>query len=76
MARRNDNSPYVSQWSTAKLMRELNRTANLSDFVWQVGWKEQPPKIAEDIREATRLYRKSWMQPIINELAKRLKVEL
>lgn len=77
MARMNDRSPYPREWATAKLFRELNKYANLESFSWSINPEySQPPISANDIREATRLYRQTWLQPIINELARRAKVEL
>lgn len=77
MSRRNDNSPYPRDWTTRKLFRELDKTANLEGFYWRINPDYcQPPTHADDIREITRLYRKTWMLPIIIELAKRMKIEL
>lgn len=78
MARMNDNSAYPERWTTAKLFRELNKYANLESFSWDFSphLNNNPVANANDVREVTRLYRKTWLQPIINELARRAKVEL
>lgn len=80
MARMDDNSPYPQRWTTAKLFRELNKYANLETF--GSCFRDEPVSFgcqqesADFIREETRLYRRSWLQPIINELARRAKVSL
>ncbi|AHJ10757.1 hypothetical protein P106B_74 [Rhizobium phage vB_RglS_P106B] len=74
MARMNDNSTYVGRWTTAKLFAELNKSANLESFSMSdmngIATK-RGNECANAIREATRLYRETWMQPIINELERR-----
>lgn len=78
MPRMNDRSPYPREWTTAKLFRELNSYANLESFSWEhnATWGGSRPRDADDVREVTLVYRQSWLQPIINELARRAKVEL
>lgn len=70
MARMNDDSPYHERWTNKKLFDELMRTANLRDFGGMDSLE------ADRIRERTRLYRDTWMNPLIRELAKRMKVEI
>lgn len=74
MARMNDSSPHVNRWTTAKLFAELNKLANLESFSMFVydGINAKGDECADAIREATRLYRQTWMQPIIDELERRI----
>lgn len=73
MARYNDRSPHPAKWTNAKLIERLTETANLQSLHYQPRlFGETPPEMDGDsIREVTRLYRDSWMQPIIDEIAKR-----
>jgi len=73
MARYNDNSPHPRDWTNAKLIHELNRTANLKDFGIFVydGIIAKGDDCADAIREKTRLYRQTWMQPVIDEIERR-----
>lgn len=78
MARMNDTSPYLERWTNAKLLRELNRIANFERFdcLDVTDPEKTMPHTGAAVREATRIYRGSWLQPIIDELARRAKVTL
>lgn len=78
MARMNDMSPHPGRWTNAKLMREAKRLAsyesaglNLPEgYVvkpWHAGGNDTPAII-----EATRIYRESWLNPILDEIERRL----
>jgi hypothetical protein len=82
--RYNDQSTDVTRWTTTKLFRRLRETANLTTFgvdqneiaaTYKVGWHDQvnkdQPRIDDFIREQTRVYRQSWLDPIIDELERR-----
>lgn len=88
MSRHNDNSSDVQRWSTPKLLRELHKSANLKTFsvgfnsiaaVYKEGWHNQANAdqmpVEEFCREQTRLYRDTWMNPLIAVLAHRLGVD-
>lgn len=75
MARMDDSSPYVGRWTNAKLMREARRLANLEGFggylpIGHVG-RGFPHDDGDAIREATRNYRASWLNPILDEIERR-----
>jgi len=83
MARKNDSSPHPEDWTTAKLFKRLSALANLETFGGYLpagyvgnGFPDGKGQDADTIREATRVYRQAWLQPVINELAKRAKVTL
>lgn len=79
----NDKSPHPRYWTNAKLMRGARKYANLESFsvglyngeeaAFKPGWKGQTgsPDVADFCREQTRLYRDSWLQPILDEIEKR-----
>ena len=73
MARYNDASPHPDRWTDAKLMREARKYANLEGFsMWVYDGIEGKGDAASDaIREATRNYRDSWLNPILDEIEKR-----
>jgi len=83
MARYNDASPYCRRWTNAKLMAEANKYANLESFsvghyegdtvTFKPGWASQngSPDIADFCRERTRLYRQTYLQPILDEIQRR-----
>jgi hypothetical protein len=64
----NDNSIYCENWTNAKLMREARKLANLENFgmIDRAG-----PLNGDTIREATRLYRGSWLNPVLDEIERR-----
>lgn len=75
--RTNDNSIDVTRWSKEKLFRELNHRANFENNNYQlplITGLNRDDKAA--IRQATKLYRETWVQPLIRELARRMKVDL
>jgi hypothetical protein len=76
MARYNDNSCYYKDWTNKKLISELTKTANLETFSDSIFDGNLPNVCGEEasiaIRERTKLYRESWMQPIIEEIERRL----
>lgn len=76
MARFNDNSSDYTRWSNKRLFERLEETANLKTFCDSIFDGNLPAVMGEEssdvIRERTRLYRESWMQPIIEELKKRI----
>lgn len=76
--RRNDNSTDHTRWTNHKLMVELQRYADMTNMSvnlpenyvpqpWHRGGND-----AEAIREATRIYRVSWLDPLIAEATRRL----
>jgi hypothetical protein len=74
--RYNDNSSDIRRWTNSKLIRRLKETANLETFSDSIFDGVLPPVNGDEsskvIRERTRLYRESWMQPIIEEIERRL----
>lgn len=68
MTRRNDNSPYIENWTNRKLIAEIRRIANFEKF----GRLKDGKDIGDDIRENTRIYRNSWLNPLIEEIERRL----
>ncbi len=75
---RYDDSSYDPRhWTTRKLIDQLNIKANIGTFSGSLklpeGWK--PGYMQNDgpvIRETVRLYLESWMQPILDEVARRI----
>ena len=59
-------------WSTAKLIREINGYANMTNFGASSKLREGETETAF-IRRATQSYRNSWLNPLIDEL--RLRTE-
>lgn len=76
MGRRSDNSIYSENWTNAKLIRELREKANMTKFGSY--FRNEPvtfgtqAESGDFIREETRLYRQSWVNPLIDELERRL----
>ena len=74
--RYSDNSSDITKWSKQKLIARLRQTANLETFSDSIFDGNLPNVCGEEasiaIRERTRLYRESWMQPIIDEIERRL----
>jgi hypothetical protein len=52
-----------TRWSNRKLIAELRDKANLTRFDGDRG---------NPVREATRLYRETWMNPLLDEVERRL----
>jgi hypothetical protein len=72
----NDNSPDCRQWSNRHLFWELRRVANFERFGPDTFVPEKTiDRTGDAFREATALYRKTWLDPLIDELARRLNVE-
>lgn len=75
MARKIDSSPHPSDWTNAKLMREARRLANMEQFGGYLpeGYTARgfPHDDGDAIREATRLYRESWLDPVLDEIESR-----
>lgn len=76
--RYNDNSPHPERWTNAKLMARAMETANLKTFSGGLPQDFRPDNngggFGDDgdaIREATRLYRGSWMNPVLAEIERR-----
>lgn len=72
--RMDDYSSDHRRWSSRKLVKELRDKANLTSFSTPTcGLLPNDPAVdADHIRHATKLYRDTWMNPIINELERRL----
>ena len=81
MARYDDLSPYPEKWTNAKLMREARSHAHLETFsvgyntipaIYREGWHDQANKgqmpVEEFCREQTRIYRETWLNPILDEI--------
>lgn len=84
MARYNDASSDCARWTNAKLMSEARRLANFESFsvgfneieaTYRVGWHDQvnpaAPRIEDFVRNQTRLYRETWLKPILDEIERR-----
>ena len=77
MARMNDSSAYYGEWSKRKLINQIRKYSNMEsfggalpdDFEYKPGF---PNDHGPAIREATRIYRDSWLNPLIDELERRL----
>lgn len=67
--RYNDSSYDCAKWTNAKLMREAREAANLESFANMPG--EKRPATPDNIREITRIYRTSWLNPILDEIERR-----
>lgn len=62
--RRNDASTDPTRWTHAKLLRELRSKANLESYSHScIGGSLQVD--ADTIREQTRVYRDSWLAPLL-----------
>lgn len=85
MGYRNDASSDCTKWSNRKLIAEIDRLANFKDFSvgwntipasYRVGWHDQvndgQPKVEDFVRDQTRIYRDTWLNPLIAELKRRL----
>lgn len=65
--RRNDTSTDPARWTHAKLLRELRSKANLETFrTFATG------DGGDRIRKSTRLYRETWLAPLLDEVERRL----
>lgn len=72
MARYDDTSMDVTRWTNRKLMAELRLKANLSTFQrLMVGSGENTALTADAIRNVTRPYRDSYLNPVIDEIERR-----
>lgn len=75
MARMDDLSSDYRRWTTAKLIREIRSKANLERFGGYLpegyNCRGFPYDDGDAIREATRIYRESWLNPLIDELERR-----
>jgi len=82
--RYNDMSPHPDRWTNAKLIREARAYANLEQFSvgyneipanYPEGWHDQvspdEPRIDEFVRRQTRIFRESWLNPILDEIERR-----
>ena len=75
MPRYNDNSPHADRWTNAHLMREARRLANFENF--GSFFRDEPvtfgnqKESADFIKAETRLYRETWLNPILDEIEKR-----
>jgi len=76
MTRYNDASSDYRRWTNKKLIARLKQTANLETFCDSIFDGNLPNVFGEEgsnaIRERTKLYRDSWMQPIIAKIERRL----
>lgn len=79
MARYDDTHSDYAHWSKAKLLREIYRTANLTDF--GASMIARDPVVIDDsdkatdfIKSETRSYRDTWLNPLIVEMSRRLNV--
>jgi hypothetical protein len=77
MRRRTDNSSSdCRNWTTAKLLSEIRKYANLESFGSY--FRDDPVSFGHQqesgdwIREETRRYRETWLNPMIDELEARL----
>lgn len=77
MGRRYDNSPHPCDWTNKKLMAEARKFANLENFSGSCGYRSDmvladfPADNGPTLREHTRIYRNSWLNPILDEIEKR-----
>lgn len=84
MARYNNASCDHTKWTNAKLISEAKKYANLESFsvgynevagCYKTGWHDQVNKdqmpIEDFVREQTRLYRVTWLQPLLDEIERR-----
>lgn len=76
MARYRDASPHPRDWTNRKLIAELRTMANMENMgaYLPVGYTGRgfPHNDGDAIREATQLYRDSWINPIIAIIESRL----
>lgn len=83
MARYNDGSIYHEKWTNSKLMSEARKYANLESFsvgwydgeevTFKPGWASQTgsPEIADFCRERSRIYRETYLNPLLDEIERR-----
>lgn len=71
----NDLSPDYERWTNAKLMREITRVASFEKFgdyfreaAVTFGTQED---CGDFIRETTRIYRQTWLEPLLEEVTRR-----
>jgi hypothetical protein len=75
MARHNDNSHDLRHWTNRKLIAEARRVANFENFGSY--FRADAVAIAAQgeagdfIREETRLYRDTWLNPVLDEIERR-----
>ena len=71
----NNNSSDCRRWTNARLIDEARRLSEMSGF--GRFFRDQPVifSVNEDcgdwIRETTRLYRETWLAPILDEIERR-----
>ena len=75
MPRMDDNSSDCRRWTNRKLMREARKYANLESFgsyfrdeAVTFGTQQES---ADFIRAETRIYRDSWLTPLLDEIERR-----
>jgi hypothetical protein len=77
--RRDNHSVDPSDWTMKHLVHKIELFANLSSFGTSrdelKGHIEQSKSGGDAVRDATRLYRDTWLQPMIDELKLRLDVQ-
>jgi hypothetical protein len=81
MARYNDSSNYVENWSNRKLMEEAKRMSSFAQAHFTIPnnaqlARDKPNGVYSNndtavIVEATRLYRETWLEPILEEIERR-----
>lgn len=83
MARYNDQSSNHTHWTNRKLMAEVRKYSNLESFsvghydgpdvAFTRGWVGQVNDTdpADFARDVSRLYRDSWLNPLLDELERR-----
>ncbi len=84
MARYNDLSCHCDKWTNAKLMREARGYANMESFSvgyndipanYREGWHDQvnpdATRIDDFCREQSRIYRDTWLKPLLDEIERR-----
>ena len=76
MGRRNNASIHSEDWTNEKIFDELRRHVDMETFGSY--FRDQPiilgcqAESGDFIRAETRLYRQSWIHPLIDELQSRL----
>lgn len=85
MFRRNDASLDATNWTNRKLISEIDRISNFTNFsvgwndipaTYQRGWHEQVNKdqmtVEEFVKQQTQCYRDTWLNPLLAILRVRL----
>lgn len=73
----NNNSCHPTHWTNAKLMQEARKYANLESYCGSIAGDKAiellpfPADNGDKLREATRIYRQSWLNPILDEIERR-----